>query len=279
MEQADAERVAEDPVLRHLDVVGDGDLEADHAVVEHVVHDAHVLGGRHPHRGVERSVGDVVPDQTVRRDGRVDAVVEVAHGLVGDELEAVHPARLDAVAREVLDREAAQVEAAEHRRAGTRVRVVLAACGRRVDAGLLGLVAHETHLAGLAAALDHLADQAQVRGADAQPVAAVRPLAVHTRFDEDGVARRRAVDRGLDRLPREHAVHRGIGGRRNRECRDSRRNARVRNLVLFIMPGNSPGRSGGRAARARDIGWFDRHRWFEMILDLMSGPANFARLW
>ena len=77
VEQADAHGVVVDVVVRHPDVVGDRDLEADRAPVELVADDANVLGGRHPQRGVERAVGDVVLDQPVRGDGRVDPVLEV----------------------------------------------------------------------------------------------------------------------------------------------------------------------------------------------------------
>jgi hypothetical protein len=76
----------------------------------------------------------------VRGDRRIDPVVEVADGLVADDLEVPHPAGLDPVDREVLHAEAADLEALElvgaaaHRCSADR-------CNRsrrsRVDARLL----------------------------------------------------------------------------------------------------------------------------------------------
>src|SRR4029453_2249590 len=106
-----ADGVVVDVVVRRQDVVGDRDLEARRATVELVADHANALGARHPQRGIQRAVGDVVLDQPVHGEGRIEPVVEVPGGFVLDDLEVVHEAGLDPVLRKVLYGEATNVDA------------------------------------------------------------------------------------------------------------------------------------------------------------------------
>jgi hypothetical protein len=233
MKEADPHGVVVDVVVRHQDVVGDRDLEADHAVVHLVADDAHVVGGRHPHRRVQRAVGDVAFDQAVRGDGRVDPVLEIPGGFVADHLEVPHEAGLDPVAREVLHRETANLEALELVGAIADSDLRPAALGRRVDARQLSAERNEPDLAGLAAAPIRHADQAEAVGGDAEPEPVVPGFPIHARPHEDGVAGRRRVDRSLDGLARSDAMDGRMGDGGARDCDDSEQRTETARIHLW----------------------------------------------
>ena len=166
-------------------LLGHGDLEPDHAAADFVADNANVLGARDPHCRVERAVGHVVLDESVCRESRIDAVIEVVDRRVPDELEAIHPAGLDAVARKSFDGEAANVKTLDAvcpaKRPWARVvgDVGMATSGKirsSVDSGgyvsgpVGRTVVNETDLARFTPARDFLPDQAKVVGLDVQAV-------------------------------------------------------------------------------------------------------------
>src|SRR5262249_61993973 len=82
MGEADAGGVVVDVVLLRADVLRDRDLEARRAMMELVLENPDVLGGLDPEGAVFGAVRDVLLDQSVRGEGRPDAVLEVVDRLV-----------------------------------------------------------------------------------------------------------------------------------------------------------------------------------------------------
>ena len=66
--------------------------------------------------------------------------------------------------------------------------------------------------AGFALVVIHFADQAKVVRGDVEAVCAGRISQIRSRIDEDRVARRGAVNRGLDRIARRDLVDGSVSG-------------------------------------------------------------------